>query len=401
MHTSRILSILCILLLAGLLPGTALAYATPDSIVAAGKVYVSNVTLDPGTFFPGDRGTISYEIANGAADQGIVVNHASLLSNDKVRQTSEAYRTSTHIGPALASSTGGVLIPQTKTFTFSVIADGQDGIYYPTFSLSFRDADSLYHRQPVRIDSTPLLLTVKDRPDAFSKGQKKTIYLQVANPRKNTVKNVILRVSGQDAELLPSEIFIGSIGPGEKVPVNFSVTPGSESPLTMTLDYYNGDNLHTVTMELPVVFGTDKKAAEPVMSNVQVNNNGGIWHVTGDVNNAGLETANTVIVTALSPAIPEDPYKVYVVGALKPDDFGSFEITFSAENAETVPVKLSYKDADGNVYDTVQDVRIGASGITVRADGETPSMLPVAAAGIVVVVLFVGGWAYYLRRNKK
>ena len=31
----------------------------------------------------------------------------------------------------------------------------------------------------------------------------------------------------------------------------------------------------------------------------------------------GLETANTVMVTSLAPAVPQDPYKTYVVGALK------------------------------------------------------------------------------------
>jgi hypothetical protein len=290
---------------------------------------------------------------------------------------------------------------QSHTFTFTVRADGSDGFYYPVFSLSFRDADNLFAREMVRIDNTPLLLTIKDKPDAFTAGKKKTVYLEVANPRVNAVENVILEVSGQGAEFTPSRIYIGSIGPGKTALVNFSVTPNSEAPVLMTLHYDNGNNPHEVTKELPIVFGIDKKAAEPVMSNVQVKNTGGTWHVTGDVNNAGLETANTVIVTSLPPAVPEDPYKVYVVGALKPDDFGSFEITFAADGVESVPVKLSYKDADGNVYDTIQDVRISTGlSLTTTSDSGGFPVMPVAAA-IVIVLVFVGGWAYYLRRNRK
>jgi len=133
---------------------------------------------------------------------------------------------------------------------------------------------------------------------------------------------------------------------------------------------------------------------------VQVTSMGGTGHVTGDVNNAGLETANTVMVTALSPAVPEDPYKVYVVGALKPDDFGSFEITFFADDAETVPVRLTYKDDDGNVYESIRDVRISASGLKVETGTSGLPVVPVAA-GIVILLIFIGGWAYYLRRNKK
>jgi hypothetical protein len=155
-------------------------------------------------------------------------------------------------------------------------------------------------------------------------------------------------------------------------------------------------------MELPVTFGVDKKQANPVMSNVQVKTEAGVYHVTGDVNNAGLETANTVMVTALAPAVPQDPYKTYVVGALKPDDFGSFEVTFTAGSGNTsVPVELSYKDNDGNIYRSFQDVKISTSGISVsQTEGTSSNMLPVAAA-IVLVLIFVGGWFYYLKRNKK
>jgi LPXTG-motif cell wall-anchored protein len=62
---------------------------------------------------------------------------------------------------------------------------------------------------------------------------------------------------------------------------------------------------------------------------------------------------------------------------------------------------LSYKDADGNIYTSVQDVKISTSGVTAsQTAGSSSNMLPVAAA-IVIVLIFVGGWVYYLKRNKK
>jgi hypothetical protein len=399
MKIGQVLTIICLVVMFSILPGAALAYATPESIVAAGKVYISNVTVDPGVFFTDDRGTITYEVANGASEQGIVVNHA-MLSDADIRSVTSPYDTSSNIGPAIYNAAGN--IPQTRTFSFSVIADAQEGTYYPTFSLSFRDADSLYYKTPIKVDNTPLDLTILDKPDAFSQGKKKSVSLQVANPRQNNVRNVVLEVSGDGINANPARMFIGDLAAGAKVPVNVTLTPERATAVLLTLNYDNGDNPHTKTVELPVIFGVDKKRPNPVISNVQVKTEAGIYHVTGDVNNAGLETANTVMVTSLAPAEPQDPYKTYVVGALKPDDFGSFEVTFTAGAGTTrIPVELSYKDADGNIYTSVQDVKIAASALSGSSTaGGSSSVLPVAAA-IIIVFIFVGGWMYYLRRKKQ
>jgi hypothetical protein len=401
MKIHRHFPLLCLLLLFTGLPGIASAFVTPESIVAAGQVYVSNVTLDPEVFFTDDSGIITFEVANGASEQGIVVNHAS-LSDNNILTTSRPYDTSANIGPARYSVSGN--IPQTKTFTFSIIANALEGTYYPTFSLSFRDADSLYYRPVVKVDNTPLVLSILDKPDTFTQGKKRTIYLQVANPRKNNVRSVELELTGDGISAMPDRVFIGDIATGTKAPVNITITPEKTTTAMFILTYKNGDNPHNVSMALPITFGIDKKQANPVMSNVQVKTDAGIYHVTGDVNNAGLETANTVMVTVLSPALPQDPYKTYVVGALKPDDFGSFEVTFSAEpQTLSIPVQLSYKDTDGNIYTTVQDVKISSSPGLSTASGEksgSSNLLPVAAA-IIIVLIFVGGWVYYLRRNKK
>jgi len=383
----RFISLICLVLLAGAMVGVVAGYSTPESIVAAGKVYVSSATYDPAVFFPGDKGTLTVEVTNGNEnDTGIVVNHAT-LSSDKIISISRPYDSSSNIGPG-----------QKKLYTFSVTADASDGTYYPTFSLDFRDADSLYYRTIAKIEDTPIVLTIVDQPDTFTQGKKKTIYAQVANPRENTVKNIILDVSGSGITATPSKIFVGELTPGAKVPVNFSVTADQPTNLHLVVNYDNGDNPHTVNMDLPITFGVDKKQANPVMSNVLVKSDAGIYHITGDINNAGLETANTVMVTSLSPAVPQDPYKTYVVGALKPDDFGSFEVTFAATNTETVPLQLTYKDTDGNVYNSVQDVKVSANNADQKSTGLP--IIPIIGA-IAILALFIGGWIVYLKKYKQ
>ncbi len=381
-----ILTALCLIFSTGF--GTVTAFQTPESIVAAGNVYVSNITYDPGSFFTGDAGTITVYVTNGNSDQSVVVNHVT-IGDKNIRLMSTPYDSSANIGPL-----------QSKSFVFSVVADAPEGTYYPTFSLSFRDADSLYSRAVVQVDNTPLELTIVDKPDAFSAGKKKTIFMQVANPRKNDLRNVILEVSGTGVTVTPAKTFIGNLASGAKIPLNFTVTPEQETALMLTVTYNNGNNPHKERMELPITFGIDKKQANPVISNVLVKSEGSIYHVTGDVNNAGLETANTVMVTSLSPAVPQDPYKTYVVGALKPDDFGSFEVTFSANSTSSIPIQLSYKDSDGNQYNSVQDVKITTT--TTNSQNSVPSNLLFPIIAVVIVVgACIGGWYFYMRRNKK
>ncbi|MFA4860191.1 hypothetical protein [Methanoregula sp.] len=385
-RSSHITIVLALLVLAAL-AGVVQAYETPESIVAASKVYVSNVVYDPGSFFTGDQGTVTVYVTNANTNQSAVVNHVSFGDTD-IRLTSRPYDSTTNIGPL-----------QTQQFVFSVVTQAKEGTYYPAFTLTFRDADSLYYRATVKVDNTPLEMSIVDKPDAYSAGKKKTVYVLVANPRDNTVNNAILEVTGPGISTTPSKTFIGDIAPGAKIPLNFTISAEQPTTATLTLKYDNGDDTHSVTTELPVTFGLDKKQANPIISNVQVKPDVGFYHITGDVTNAGLENANSVTVTSLSPAEPRDPYRTYVIGILKPDDFGSFEVTFAAAtNVTSVPLQMSFKDADGNIYTSVQDVQV--SGITpASTQKSTAPIIPVIAI-VIIVAAFAGGWYFYLRKKK-
>jgi len=375
------------LLAIGILAGSASAYSTPESQAAAGNLYISDVTIDPEVFFTGETGTATFYVTNGNANQSIVVNHATFGDKD-IRLTSGTYDTSANIGPL-----------QTRTFVFSIATDVVEGTYYPTFSLSLRDAsDSLYYRTPVKVENTPLVLTIVDQPDAFTRDNKDSITVEIANPRENDVKNVVLDVSGDGITATPAKLYIGDLPSGSSVNKTISVTPSKETDLKVTVNYDNGDNAHTASVTLPITFGTDKKQADPVISNIKVTTEDSVYHVTGDVTNAGLETANAVTVTSASPAVPADPYKNYVVGVLKPDDFGSFEISFTSES-KTVPLQMSYKDADGNVMTSQKTISL-ATATSSDQDAGQPSLLPVIGA-ILVIALISGGYLYMKRKKNQ
>ena len=142
----------------------------------------------------------------------------------------------------------------------------------------------------------------------------------------------------------------------------------------MNVDYDNGDNSHTINTTLPIQFTTDKMQADPVISNIVIALNNRTYDVTGDITNAGLSNANGVTVTSLSPAVPQEPERNYVIGTLKPDDFGSFEVTFTAPaGISSIPLQLSYKDSNGNIITSVQNIDLITG---YKSDGLTAKHAP-------------------------
>jgi hypothetical protein len=365
--------------------GTVSADLPQNLYPVTGNVYVVSTTYDPAVFFTGDRGTVTYVVTNANDNTSVMLNHGT-FSGDRIRLESGTYDYSNTLGPH-----------QTRSFIFSILADAPTGDYYPTFSLTFFDSN-LYHKTMVQVDNTPLVLTVLDRPDTFTQDKKDSITVQIANPRKNNVKNVVLEVAGDGITATPSTKYIGALSSGNATNVTFSITPSRETLLNLTVKYGNGDNPHAVDLILPISFGTDKKKATPQMSNVLVKLENGVYHITGDITNAGLTTANGVSVTTLSPAVPEDPYKSYVIGALKADDFGSFEVTFTANNETSIPIQVSYKDADGNILTSRQNVSISGVASTDTANQQGGGgIFPVL---VLIVLIAIGGWYFYNKRRQ-
>lgn len=369
--------------------GTVYAETPSEVLLELGRnVYISDVTYDPAVFFTGDTGTATFQITNGNTGDSITVNHASFGDQD-IKLTSGTYDSSSTIGPSMM-----------RDYTFSVIANSDDGIYYPPFSLSFYGANSLWEREPVKIDNTRLIVLVIDKPDAFTSGGKDTITVQISNPRDSVVKNVIIYVDGEGVEITSPVIFIGKLEAGESTMVDISVTPSQETELAIAVDYNNGDNVHGVSTSLPIIFSPDKKQASTVVTNIDVGMLGGVYYVKGDVTNSGLETANGVMITSLYPAVPEDPYQNYVIGALKPDDFGSFELTFDAKNVTSVPLELSYKDEDGNVITSEYEVSLSKVIEQDIRPAVSTSLFPLVGLAVAVFIL-VGGYIFLQKRKNQ
>jgi hypothetical protein len=316
------------------------------------QITVTNVTVDPGVFYSGDIGTITVEVAN-TGTESVSVHRATMYDNDIQLLSTSTY-----------DSVGSIGAGNSHKFTFTVQADVPEGIYYPVFSLDLQPTGYLRYPVTVQVKDSPVILAIQDKPDTFVPGKKSIVTLSVNNMRTDTIKNIIVTPAGTDADIIPTSAVIGSLGPGMSDNIQFSITPQTPATLEFNASFLNGINVHHTAISIPIAFNPDKTRADPVINNIVVTPEGSGYKATGDITNAGLQNANSVTLTVDSPAKPVDPYKEYAVGLLKPDDFSSFELTFSAAGATQVPLIIHWKDENGNLYadTTMIDLRSTGTG---------------------------------------
>ena len=341
-----------ILVIAVLLLLTAPANAAASTNAVGAQVHVTSVELDPVTFYPLETGTITVYVTNNG-NQSASLYSATIIDNNFDLMNEHAYETQVTLGPG-----------DQMTYVFVVRADAQPGIYFPTFTISFKDAGSLNYPIKVQIDSTDIRTGIVKKPDNFSLSKKDTVNLSIINPRGSQIKNILIIPDGAGFDISPSQSFISSLPSGSSAEVQFAITPQQETTVSFHITYQNGDNKHNAELVLPITIGEDKLAAIPIVNNVVLESTGSAYSLTGDVNNAGLTDAKSMVVSVGAPARAVEPYSEYAIGSLAADDFSSFEITFTSNDLSLVPLIITWKDKDGNSFSTTKNLnlRTGSAG---------------------------------------
>jgi len=319
--------------------GTTTTLSPQDALA---QVSVSSVTLDPPVFYPYEQGTIAVTLANSGS-QAVSFSQADLIDTNINLLNREAYGTTIYLGPG-----------NSMTYTLLVNAGSKDGNYFPMFSVASSTAGSIRYPISIEVDSQDIRASFDSVPDDFAVSTKDTINLTIVNPRNGAIKNILITPEGGGATVSPSSRFISSLGAGSSVDIPFDVTPEKDTALTFRISFQNGNNKHSTVAVLPIKTGTDKSAAVPVINNIEVTSQGSSYHLSGDVNNAGITDAKSMVLTVVAPAKAVEPYAEYSIGSLASDDFSSFELTFASNNLSSVPVQVSWKDALGNSFSTVK-----------------------------------------------
>lgn len=328
------------------------------------QTHVTSVKLDPEVFFPYETGTITVTLMN-SGNQTVTLSDPDILDTHIAVSNKVAYNTNVRLGPG-----------STMTYTFLVTVSGEDGTYFPVFTVSTTEAGSISYPFRLEVDSKEIESKIVDRPDNFVVGKKDSINLSLVNSRNGAITDIIITPSGNGITVSPRQKFISTLPAGSSQMASFQVTPDQASDLAFHITYHNGNNDHAIDEVLSLNIGEDKMAAVPVVNNIALTSQGSSYKLTGDVNNAGITDAKSMVLTVLTPARPVEPYAEYAIGSLASDDFSSFTLTFMGTDLTAVPLQIKWKDADGNSFSTVKNLDLrysSGSGSTGSGTGSVGS----------------------------
>jgi hypothetical protein len=350
---SVIISILALLLLAAT-ASAATSTTTSDSTSttaqdAASLVYVTSAKIDPEVFYPYEQGTITVTLTNSGTSS-VGLSNPDILSEKVHIMNKDSWNTMSFIGPG-----------STITYSFLVKVDPPDGTYFPLFTVGTQNAGSIHYPLIIKVDSADIQASISQKPDSFAQSTKDTVNVSIINPRAAAIKNIIITPSGEGIVVSPSQKYVSVLNGQSSVEVPFAVTPNQDTNLTFHIGYQNGDNDHSTDVIMPIVLGANKKAAIPIVNNVELTSAGSSYTLKGDINNAGLTDAKSMVVSVGSPAKAVEPYAQYAIGSLAADDFSSFEITFTTTDLSSVPLVITWKDKDGNSFSIIKNLNLRTS----------------------------------------
>jgi hypothetical protein len=346
------------------------------------QVAVSSYRLDPPVLVKGDTGVVTVQVMN-SGPESVYINSARLSGGAAVSVIQSPDETQ-----------GTITAGNTVTHVYKVRAEGSDGVYYLRFILDFREGGAYTFSIPVEVESSTLKLSILGLPDPFIQGVRGDILVMVGNPRPNDANAVTLSPEGDGFLVTPSGVFLGTLEPDGSSIVAFNVTPLRQTFIRFRATFRNGINTHTATLTIPLSTIDNKIGADPILTNIHVTTGQGAIHVSGNVTNIGLVTAHSVTITTQGEVTPVDPYKVYVVGSLEPDDVASFDVTFrSRASVGEVPLLVTFKDSAGTILTKTTSVEISSQVISDQASEPSRFMnLLIWMFVILIAAVFIYFW---------
>jgi hypothetical protein len=329
-----------------------------DIVQTAGGVsylYVTSVDINPEVFYPYEQGTITVKLTNNG-NSSIGVKNPNLLSssNDISIVKEDTWQTMSYVASGNSIS-----------YTFLVTVNGMDGKYFSLFTIETKDSsgnfENLHYPLTFDVDSEDLHAVISKKPETFTLDSAEPVNLSIINPRDGAIKSIYITTSDSGSDITPKETFVSELAANSMVEVPFTITPHKATNITFTVNYQNGETKREVSVFMPVNLGNAKDAAVPTINNLALTSSGSTYDLTGDIANSGVTDANGVVVSVGLPARGTGTYPEFAVGSIASDDSSSFEVTFTSTDLSSVPLVISWKDADGTDYSVTKTVDLTTS----------------------------------------
>jgi hypothetical protein len=363
---------------------------------------------DPLSLFPGDSGTVTISLKNMAAgdvyvqedsktfDMNAYIVSASLIGTNEIEVLDKGYSNIGLIGPG-----------DTLNLTFNVKAkkEASSGIHFLNYELiGGSDMYDLNYKVPIKVDDRDIQLVFSNLPSSMM-NEISTIKVDIINPRSSDINNVILSPSCEDVLISPSNIFVGTVPAGNNSTVEFTVNTvksnSGNKKIKCLASYFNGDNHHTNETTSANVNVISKPTL--TLTNIEVNNLGSKYTVTGEINNVGSTDLKNVMISLIdSKGINStQPYPSYFIGSLEKDDFSSFELSaLVSPGTSEIPLLIEFRGTDNAYTSITKSVNLDSMELSVQTDKKASSPLLIVIIIVLCVAVF-GIIGYSWKKQKK
>ncbi|MGA2122605.1 MAG: hypothetical protein ABSG49_11295 [Methanoregula sp.] len=322
-----------------------------EKVGGVSYLYVTSVTMDPEVFYPYEQGSVTVTLTNNG-NSSIGVTNPNLLSasNDISIVKEDEWHTMSYIASG-----------NTISYTFLVTVNGMDGKYFALFTAETKDAENLHYPMTFEVDSEDMHAAISKKPETFTVDSEAAVNLSLINPRDGVIKSIYITTEDNGSDITPTQTFVSELPANSVTEVPFTIIPHKATNITFNISYQNGDVRRETTVVLPIVPGNGKNAAVPTINNLALTSQGMSYDLTGDITNTGISDANGVVATVGLPAKGTGTYPEYAVGSLASDDSSSFEITFTSTDLRSVPLLITWKDAEGTDYSFTKTLDLSSS----------------------------------------
>jgi hypothetical protein len=126
-----------------------------EGTTVSSQIAVTGITIDPAVLMRGDTGLVTITVKN-TGTESVTIKAADFSAKELTTLNYKTYLTSINLGPG-----------DSTDFTFTVRAEAGDDIYYMKFYLDL-GTESFRYYVPIKVESTPIDISVLDRPDSYA-----------------------------------------------------------------------------------------------------------------------------------------------------------------------------------------------------------------------------------------